>query len=126
MFYILRAYQFSWILLLVPALAALYSFLYQNTDIFPKGDDDADQWFDNAITIVVAAATATLSFILSMTLSGAMTKNSEGIAMFNAFTGDLRIWYASLGSIHDEKKKTSSMSRRARIFAIFFLLGRAF
>ena len=114
MFYILRAYQFSWILLLVPALAALYSFLYQNTDIFPKGDDDADQWFDNAITIVVAAATATLSFILSMTLSGAMTKNSEGIAMFNAFTGDLLAFGMHLLALSDDDKKEDERYVKAR------------
>ena len=114
MFYILRAYQYSWILLLVPALAALYSFLYQSTDIFPKGDDDADQWFDNAITIVVAAATATLSFILSMTLSGAMTKNSEGIAMFNAFTGDLLAFGMHLLALSDDDKKEDERYVKAR------------
>ena len=65
MFYIIRAYRYSWILVLVPALAALYAYLYNNTDFFPQGDAEKDKWFDNAISIVVAAATATLSFILS-------------------------------------------------------------
>ena len=114
MFYIIRAYRYSWILLLVPALAALYSYLYQNTDIFPKGDEDDDKWFDNAITIIVTAATATLSFILSMTLSGAMTQNSEGIAMFNAFTGDLLAFGMHLLALSDDEKKEDEQFVKAR------------
>ena len=114
MFYILRAYRYSWILLLVPALAALYTYLYQNTEIFPQGDEDEDKWFDNAITIIVTAATATLSFILSMTLSGAMTKNSEGIAMFNAFTGDLLAFGMHLLALSDDEKKEDEQFVKAR------------
>ena len=114
MFYILRAYQYSWILLLVPALAALYVYLYENTAFFPQGDDDADKWFDNAITVVVTAATATLSFILSMTLSGSMNKNSQGIAMFNAFTGDLLAFGVHLLALSDDDKKSDDQYIRAR------------
>lgn len=105
MFYILRAYQYSWILLLVPALAAVYAYLHQNTDFFPKGEEDADKWFDDAIAVIVTAATATLSFILSMTLSGAMNKNSQGIAMFNAFTGDLLAFAMHLLALSEDDKK---------------------
>ena len=102
MFYIIRAYRYSWILLLVPVLAILYAYLHKNTEVFPKGDD---KWFDSAVSTVVAAATTTLSFILSMTLSGSMNKNSKGIAMFNAFTGDrLAFGMHVLALSNDEKK----------------------
>ena len=58
MFYIIRAIKYSWILLLVPALAALYAYLYENTEIFPKGSEEEDKWFEESITTIVAAATA--------------------------------------------------------------------
>ena len=114
MFYIIRAYQYSWILLLVPALAGLYAYLYQNTEVFPKGDEDEDKWFDNAITVVVTAATATLSFILSMTLSGAMNKNSQGVSMFNAFTGDLLAFGMHMLALSDDDKKEDERYVKAR------------
>lgn len=114
MFYIIRAYQYSWILLLVPALAGLYAYLYANTEVFPKGDEDEDKWFDNAITVVVTAATATLSFILSMTLSGAMNKNSQGVSMFNAFTGDLLAFGMHTLALSDDDKKEDERYVKAR------------
>lgn len=110
MFYIIRAYQYSWILLLVPALAAVYSYVYKNTEVFPK----TDKWFDDAIRVIVTAATATLSFILSMTLSGAMNKNSQGIAMFNAFTGDLLAFAMHLLALSEDDKKTNEAYVNAR------------
>jgi predicted membrane chloride channel (bestrophin family) len=114
MFYIIRSIKYSWILLLVPALSALYAYLYENTEIFPKGSEEGDKWFDESITTIVAAATATLSFILGMTLNGAMTKNAEGIALFNAFTGDLLAFAMHLLSLSDDDKKDSEDYERAR------------
>lgn len=115
MFYIIRAIQYSWILLLVPALAALYAYLYQNTEVFPKGSEDKDKWFEESITTIVAASTATLSFILGMTLNGAMTKNSEGIALFNAFSGDLLAFGMHLLSLSDDELKESEDFQQARV-----------
>jgi len=114
MFYIIRAIKYSWILLLVPALAGLYAYLYENTDIFPKGTEEEHKWFDDSITTIVSAATATLSFILGMTLSSAMTKNSEGISLFNAFTGDLLAFGMHLLSLSDDEKKDLEEYKRSR------------
>ena len=114
MFYIIRAIKYSWILLLVPALAALYTYLYENTELFPKGTEATDKWFDDSILTIVAASTATLSFILGMTLNGAMTKNAEGIALFNAFAGDLLAFGMHLLSLSDDDKKDSEDYERAR------------
>lgn len=114
MFYIVRAIKYSWILFLVPALAGLYAYLHENTDVFPKGTEEEDKWFDDSITTIVSAATATLSFILGMTLSSAMTKNSEGISLFNAFTGDLLAFGMHLLSLSDDEKKDSEEYKRSR------------
>ena len=114
MFYIIRAIKYSWILLLVPALAALYAYLYENTEIFPKGSEEEDKWFEESITTIVAAATATLSFILGMTLNSAMTKNSEGIGLFNAFSGDLLAFGMHLLSLSDDELKESEEFQRVR------------
>lgn len=114
MFYIVRSIRYSWILIVVPALAALYTFLYKETDIFPKGDDEEDKWFDNAVITTVAGATATLSFILGITLNGAMNKNSEGISLFNAFSGDLLAFAMHLLALSDDEKKDSEEYLRAR------------
>lgn len=114
MFYIIRAIKYSWILFIVPALAALYTYLYKNTDVFPKGDDDADKWFDQSVNTIVAAATATLSFILGMTLNGAMEKNSQGIALFNAYTGDLLAFGMHVLSLSTDDEKDNADYRKAR------------
>lgn len=114
MFYIIRAIKYSWILFIVPALAALYTYLYKNTDVFPQGDEDVDKWFDQSVNTIVAAATATLSFILGMTLNGAMEKNSQGIALFNAYTGDLLAFGMHVLSLSSDEEKENEAYLKAR------------
>ena len=114
MFYIIRAIKYSWILFIVPALAALYTYLYKNTDVFPKGVEDEDKWFDQSVTTIVAAATATLSFILGMTLNGSMEKNSQGIALFNAYTGDLLAFGMHVLALSSDAEKQNEAYLKAR------------
>ena len=109
MFYVIRSIKYSWILFVVPCLAALYTFLYYETNIFPE-----DDWFDNAVATVIGAATATLSFILGLSLDSQMRKNSEGISLFNAYTGDLLAFAMHLLSLSDDEKKTSEPYQKAR------------
>ena len=114
MFWIVRAYKYSWILLIVPALAALYTYLYQETSFFPKGPEPEDMWLETSVNLIVSAATATLSFILGMTLNDAMRKNSEGISLFNAFTGDVAAFGFHVLALTDDNQKDSDGYRRCR------------
>tara|TARA_B110000008_G_scaffold234763_1_gene239255 strand:+ start:1161 stop:2291 length:1131 start_codon:yes stop_codon:yes gene_type:complete len=82
MFYIIRSYRQSWVLLVSGLLAALYVYLKENVDDWPS-------FLDGSVEIVVAAASGLLGFILSFNLNMALDKNATGNANFNAFCGDV-------------------------------------
>ena len=81
MFWIIRQYRTSWVLLLVPAIAALHVYLNEE-EMFPD-------WFDSTVTTIVGVATGVLSFVLGLGLNTALNRNASGTALFNAYTGDL-------------------------------------
>lgn len=81
MFYVIRAYRQSWMLLVAAILGGLYVFLKENIEDWPT-------FLDDSIAIVVASATGLLGFILSFNLSTALSRNADGNSNFNAFCGD--------------------------------------
>ena len=81
MFYIIRSYRQSWMLVLAALLAGVYVYLKDNVDEWPD-------FLDDSIAVVVASATGLLGFILSFNLSAALSRNADGNANFNAFCGD--------------------------------------
>ena len=82
MFYIIRSYRQSWLLLVPAVAAALFVYLKENVDDWPD-------FLDDSVATVVAAATGLLAFILSLNLNTALTRNADGNANFNAFCGDV-------------------------------------
>jgi hypothetical protein len=82
MFYIIRSYRQSWLLLLPAVAAALFVYLKDNVDDWPD-------FLDDSVATVVGAATGLLAFILSLNLNTALTRNADGNANFNAFCGDV-------------------------------------
>ena len=82
MFYIIRSYRQSWLLLVPAIVAAAFVIIKDNIDDWPD-------FLDNSVTTVVGAATGLLGFILSLNLNTALSRNAEGNANFNAFCGDV-------------------------------------
>ena len=82
MFYIIRSYRQSWLLLVPAVAAALFVYLKENVDDWPD-------FLDDSVATVVGAATGLLAFILSLNLNTALTRNADGNANFNAFCGDV-------------------------------------
>ena len=82
MFFILRSYQQSWMLLLAAILGGVYVYMKDNIDEWPT-------YLDDSIEIVVASSSGLLGFILALNLSTALTRNEAGNANFNAFCGDV-------------------------------------
>ena len=82
MFYIIRSYRQSWLLLIPAIVAAGFVALKDNVDDWPD-------FIDDSITTVIGAATGLLGFILSLNLNTALSRNADGNANFNAFCGDV-------------------------------------
>tara|TARA_B100000963_G_scaffold74100_1_gene62186 strand:+ start:1193 stop:2269 length:1077 start_codon:yes stop_codon:yes gene_type:complete len=105
MFYVIRAYRQSWLLLIPAIVAGVFVFLRDSVDDWPE-------FLDDSITTVVGAATGLLAFILSLNLNTALTRNADGNANFNAFCGDvLAFGMFVCGLTIDDPEKEEALSK---------------
>ena len=95
MFFVLREFRRSWIILAAAGLAALYTYIKQEVTDWPE-------FLDTGISTFVTASSGILAFVLSFQLSDALAKSAGGIAGFNSICGDLLAFAMHIVSLSND------------------------
>ncbi len=95
MFFVLREFRRSWIILAAAGLAALYTYIKQEVTEWPE-------FLDTGINTFVTASSGILAFVLSFQLSAALGKSAAGIAGFNSICGDLLAFAMHIVSLSND------------------------